>query len=82
MNLYVKVGNTLDNVTLIGMPGSGKSTVGVLLAKLLGYRFLDVDLLIQEREGALLQEILDARGRLPFWSWRRRWCAAWSAAAR
>ena len=66
MNLYVKVGNTLDNVTLIGMPGSGKSTVGVLLAKLLGYRFLDVDLLIQEREGALLQEILDARGTAAF----------------
>lgn len=56
----------MDNVTLIGMPGSGKSTVGVLLAKLLGYRFLDVDLLIQEREGALLQEILDERGTQPF----------------
>ena len=52
----------MDNITLIGMPGSGKSTVGVLLAKLLGYQFLDVDLLIQEREGALLQEILDSRG--------------------
>ena len=48
------------------MPGSGKSTVGVLLAKLLGYRFVDVDLLIQEREGALLQEILDARGTRSF----------------
>lgn len=56
----------LDNVTLIGMPGSGKSTVGVLLAKLLGYQFLDVDLLIQEREGALLQEILDSRGTAAF----------------
>lgn len=66
MNLYVKAGNTLDNVTLIGMPGSGKSTVGVLLAKLLGYQFLDVDLLIQEREGALLQEILDSRGTRAF----------------
>ena len=52
----------MDNITLIGMPGSGKSTVGVLLAKLMGYQFLDVDLLIQEREGALLQEILDLRG--------------------
>lgn len=50
------------NITLIGMPGSGKSTVGVLLAKTLGYRFLDVDLLIQQREGALLQNILDQRG--------------------
>ena len=56
----------MDNVTLIGMPGSGKSTVGVLLAKLLGYQFLDVDLLIQEREGALLQEILDRRGTAAF----------------
>lgn len=52
----------MDNVVLIGMPGSGKSTVGVLLAKALGYEFLDVDLVIQRREGALLQEILDARG--------------------
>lgn len=56
----------MDNVTLIGMPGSGKSTVGVLLAKLLGHQFLDVDLLIQEREGALLQEILDSRGTAAF----------------
>lgn len=48
------------------MPGSGKSTVGVLLAKLLGYQFLDVDLLIQEREGALLQEIIDSRGTAAF----------------
>ena len=51
-----------ENLTLIGMPGSGKSTVGVLLAKALGFQFLDVDLLIQRREGALLQEILDRRG--------------------
>lgn len=47
---------------MIGMPGSGKSTVGVLLAKALGYDFLDVDLVIQQREGALLQDILDTRG--------------------
>lgn len=52
----------MDNIILIGMPGSGKSTVGVLLAKALGYGFLDVDLLIQQQEGALLQEILDTRG--------------------
>ena len=52
----------MDNITLIGMPGAGKSTAGVLLAKLLGYQFLDVDLLIQEREGALLQELIDQRG--------------------
>ncbi len=56
----------MSNVTLIGMPGSGKSTVGVLLAKFLGYGFLDVDLLIQQQQGALLQEILDCRGVAAF----------------
>lgn len=56
----------MDNVILIGMPGSGKSTVGVLLAKALGCDFLDVDLVIQRREGALLQEILDRRGARAF----------------
>lgn len=53
---------SMKNVVLIGMPGSGKSTVGVLLAKALGYNFLDIDLVIQQREGALLQDILDKRG--------------------
>ena len=52
----------MDNLILIGMPGSGKSSVGVVLAKALGYGFLDVDLLIQERAGALHQDILNARG--------------------
>lgn len=52
----------MDNIILIGMPGSGKSSVGVVLAKALGMDFLDVDLLIQSREGALLQQILDERG--------------------
>ena len=42
----------MDNIILIGMPGAGKSTVGVLLAKTLGYAFLDTDLVIQQREGA------------------------------
>lgn len=56
----------MKNITLIGMPGSGKSTVGVLLAKMLGRPFVDVDLLIQEREGQLLQEILDSRGTEAF----------------
>ena len=53
---------TVGNVTLIGMPGSGKSTVGGLLAKALGFGFLDTDLVIQQREGALLQAILDEKG--------------------
>ncbi len=52
----------MDNIILIGMPGSGKSSIGVILAKVLGYSFLDTDLLIQAREGALLQELLDRRG--------------------
>ena len=51
----------MDNLVLIGMPGSGKNTVGVLLAKALGLSFVDVDLVIQRREGALLQEILDTQ---------------------
>ena len=52
----------MDNIILIGMPGSGKSTVGVLLAKALGFDFIDTDLTLQQREGALLQEILNERG--------------------
>ena len=52
------------NITLIGMPGSGKSTVGVLLAKALGFGFLDTDLVIQQQEGALLQDILESAGEL------------------
>lgn len=52
----------MNNIILIGMPGAGKSTVGVVLAKKLGYNFLDSDLLIQEREGMLLHEIIDQKG--------------------
>ncbi len=51
-----------SNLVLIGMPGAGKSTTGVLIAKELGKNFVDVDLLIQERESALLQEIIDRVG--------------------
>lgn len=51
-----------ENVVLIGMPGAGKSTVGVVLAKNLGYGFLDSDLLIQETEGKLLHEIISEQG--------------------
>lgn len=52
----------MDNIILIGMPGCGKSTIGVVLAKVLGYHFIDADLLIQERENRLLSEILEEKG--------------------
>ena len=52
----------MSNIILIGMPGSGKSTVGVLFAKALGYMFEDVDLLISRRAGKPLQRILDEDG--------------------
>ncbi|MDE6760756.1 MAG: shikimate kinase [Lachnospiraceae bacterium] len=51
-----------DNIILIGMPSCGKSTIGVVLAKALGYRFVDSDLVIQEKTGLLLSEIIDSRG--------------------
>ena len=52
----------MDNVILIGMPSCGKSTVGVILAKRMGYKFCDCDLLIQEREGKLLWELIEKFG--------------------
>ena len=51
-----------DNIILIGMPGCGKSTIGVLLAKNLAYGFLDSDLVIQEQSGRKLQEMIDEMG--------------------
>ena len=54
------------NITLVGMPGAGKSTVGVVLAKIAGYHFLDSDLLIQRETGKLLHELIEERGREGF----------------
>ncbi len=56
----------MRNIILIGMPGAGKSTVGVVLAKKLGYRFLDSDLIIQEKCGKLLHQLIDERGEAGF----------------
>lgn len=55
-----------DNVILIGMPGCGKSTIGVLLAKNLAYSFTDSDLVIQEQSGRRLQEMIDELGPAGF----------------
>lgn len=52
----------MDNIILIGMPAVGKSTVGVVVAKRLGYKFIDTDILIQEETGKLLREIIAERG--------------------
>ncbi|RME38683.1 MAG: shikimate kinase [Deltaproteobacteria bacterium] len=54
------------NLVLIGMPGAGKSTVGVVLAKRLGLGFVDTDLLIQMRTGRRLQQIIDEDGLQAF----------------
>ena len=51
-----------NNITMIGMPASGKSTVGVLLAKRIGYQFIDSDILIQNQEKRLLKEIIAQDG--------------------
>ena len=52
----------MKNIVLIGMPGSGKSTLGVLLAKFLGYDFVDMDIIIQKATGKKLSEIIEERG--------------------
>lgn len=57
---------TSKNIVLIGMPGAGKSTVGVLLAKALGKSFEDTDLLIQRQTGKKLQELIDCNGVAAF----------------
>ena len=52
----------MENIVLIGMPGVGKSTVGVVLAKVLGYQFIDADLLIQKKMNMVLSEIIKKEG--------------------
>ena len=52
----------MKNIVLIGMPGAGKSTVGVILAKTRGMHFIDTDIVLQKKSGRLLQEIIDEEG--------------------
>lgn len=52
----------MKNIILIGMPAVGKSTVGVVVAKRLGYEFIDTDLLLQKQENRLLKEIIEDEG--------------------
>ena len=56
----------MKNIIFIGMPASGKSTVGVVVAKRLGYDFIDTDLLIQKQEGRLLKDIIAEVGNEGF----------------
>lgn len=51
-----------DNIILIGMPGAGKSTLGIVLAKIMNYRFVDADLVIQQQCDKTLQKLIDACG--------------------
>lgn len=64
------------NIVLIGMPGAGKSTLGVLLAKTLGMDYVDTDILIQQQEGRLLQDIIDNDGIEKFMQIEERIIAA------
>ena len=52
----------MDNIILIGMPGAGKSTLGVVLAKIMNYGFVDSDLRIQAQEGKKLYELIEEYG--------------------
>lgn len=60
-----------NNYILIGMPGSGKSTIGVLLAKALGYDFVDTDLVIQQKGGGLLKRSSQESGMTDSNNWKK-----------
>lgn len=69
----------MRNIVLIGMPGVGKSTLGVLLARQIGFHFLDTDLVIQAREGKLLRELIAEHGDDGFLKLEEAACAALEA---
>ena len=61
-----------SNIVLIGMPGAGKSTLGIVLAKILNYNFIDADLVIQNQCDKTLQKLIDACGPRGSSKWRTR----------
>ena len=64
-----------DNIVLIGMPGAGKSTLGIVLAKIMNYDFVDADLVIQSQCDKTLQKLIDACGPEGFIQVRTRFSA-------
>lgn len=65
----------MNNIILIGMPGVGKSTLGVILAKIIGCEFIDTDLVIQKKCGTLLKDIISEKGVDGFIDTENRICA-------
>lgn len=69
----------MNNIVLIGMPSCGKSTVGVLLAKRLGFQFIDTDLLLQQKTGKLLHQTIAEKGLDAFLALENDLCAGLEA---
>lgn len=68
----------MNNISLIGMPGAGKSTTGIVLAKTIGYSFVDTDVLIQNQEKRLLQDIIANDGMNPFLKIESKVITSWN----
>ena len=74
-SLCIYYNSTMDNLILIGMPSAGKSTAGVLLAKRIGFGFVDCDLMIQGEEKHLLSDLIDAKGSEGYLEIENRVCS-------